>query len=154
MSTDTATEEFKPEYWQWGHDADKPRVLHTMIRIKNADASIRFYRDGLGMKVLDRYDFEHASFSIIFLAYEGYEQGGAIELTYNWGKDDDYTHGDGYGHVAIGVPDIHGTVKRLEELGYECPTQPKRMVPGAPHLAFTKDPDGYMIELIETRHNG
>lgn len=152
MSTQAATEDFVPEYWQWGHDADKPRVLHTMVRIKDADASIRFYCEGLGMKVLDRHDFEHASFSIIFLAYEGYEQGGAIELTYNWGKDDDYTHGSGYGHVAIGVPDIHATVKRLEEMGYECPTQPKRMVPGAPHLAFAKDPDGYMIELIETNY--
>ena len=153
MSNETATEEFVPEYWQWGSEADKPRVLHTMIRIKDVDKSLQFYTEGLGMTLLDRHDFEHASFSILFLAYDSYDAGGAIELTYNWGKDEGYTHGNGYGHVAIGVPDIHGVVSRLESLGYECPVQPKKMVPGAPKLAFARDPDGYMIELIETNRH-
>ena len=138
--------------WAWGDKADGPRVLHSMIRVRDVDASLKFYCEGLGMQLLDRYDFEQGRFSILFLSYAGYRDGpAAIELTYNWDRDEDYTHGSGYGHVAIGVPDVAAMYERLAQYGGAQVTAPKAMVAGAPQLAFVKDPDGYAIELIQTR---
>ncbi|HKY19850.1 MAG TPA: VOC family protein [Vicinamibacterales bacterium] len=137
--------------WVWGESDAAPRVLHSMIRVSNLDSSLRFYRDGLGMQVLNRYDFEKGRFSIVFLSFAGYRDGpAALELTHNWDAAEAYTHGSGYGHVAIGVPDIAGMYARLAEYGGTQVTAPKQMVEGAPALAFVKDPDGYSIELIQT----
>lgn len=144
-------EEIVDDYWQWGKADKGPRILHSMIRIKDVDKSLKFYCEGLGMNLLDRHDFPHANFSILFLSYAGYKDGpAALELTYNWGREEDYTHGSGYGHIAIGVPDIDAVYERLAHFGGEQVTAPKKMVPGAPKLAFVKDPDGYAIELIQT----
>ena len=152
--TETADpDDFNPAYWPWGTSADGPRFLHTMIRVRDADASIRFYVDGLGMKLLDRYDFEAGRFSLIYLAFDGYDGGGALELTYNWDAEEDYSHGTGYGHIAIGVPNVHAAVEALSAMGAEIPVPPKKMVAGAPYMAFAKDPDGYMVELIQTRRD-
>jgi lactoylglutathione lyase len=140
--------------WVWGEQSERPRVLHSMIRVRDVDASLRFYRDGLGMSVLDRYDFEPGQFSILFLSFAGYRDGpAALELTYNWNRTEDYTHGSGYGHVAIGVPDVPATYERLASFGATQVVAPKSMVAGAPLLAFVKDPDGYSIELIQTRRS-
>lgn len=140
--------------WAWGEEAQRPRLLHTMIRVRDAEASLRFYCDGLGMTVLDRHDFEQGRFSIIFLSYAGYRDGpAALELTYNWDHSADYSHGSGYGHVAIGVPDVAAMYERLPNYGGRQVTAPKVMMPGAPQLAFVKDPDGYAIELIQIRRN-
>jgi lactoylglutathione lyase len=138
--------------WAWGEDADRPRVLHSMIRVRDVDASLRFYCDGLGMTLLDRYDFEQGRFSILFLSYAGYRDGpAAIELTCNWDQDEAYSHGSGYGHVAIGVPDVAAMWERLAGFGGTQGTAPKAQMAGAPQLAFVKDPDGYAIELIQIR---
>lgn len=148
MSADEAVDPF----WVWGEDAERPRILHSMIRVRDVDASLRFYRDGLGMEVLDRYDFEQGRFSILFLSYAGYREGpAALELTYNWDQDTDYGHGSGYGHVAIGVPDVSAMYARLADYGGQQASPPKSMMAGAPELAFVKDPDGYAIELIQIR---
>jgi lactoylglutathione lyase len=137
--------------WVWGTDAVRPRLLHSMIRIRDVDASLRFYRDGMGMTLLDRYDFEAYKFSILFLSFGGYDEGAAIELTYNWGVEEPYSHGSGYGHIALGVPDVAETVRTLEEHGGTVAREPYQLVPGGPAMAFVKDPDGYSIELIQTR---
>ena len=137
--------------WVWGADADRPRLLHSMIRIRDIDESLRFYRDGMGMKLLDRYDFEAYKFSILFLSFDDYDAGPAIELTYNWGVEEPYSHGSGYGHIALGVPDVAETVKTLAEHGGTVTKEPYVLVPGGPTMAFVKDPDGYSIELIQTR---
>ena len=140
--------------WVWGEEAEQPRILHTMIRVRDVDASLRFYRDGLGMNVLDRYDFEKGQFSIIFLSYAGYRDGpAALELTYNWDRSEDYSHGSGYGHIAIGVPDVSAMYDRLPNFGGKQGSAPKSMLPGAPQLAFVQDPDGYAIELIQIRRS-
>ena len=139
--------------WAWGANAERPRMLHSMIRVRDVEKSLHFYVDGLGMKLLDRYDIEQGRFSILFLSYGDYDDSPAIELTYNWDKNEDYTHGNGYGHIAIGVPDIEGTYHRLASFGGTLSTPPKRLMPGAPQLCFVKDPDGYAIELIETKRN-
>lgn len=146
MSTNNAD-----KYWNWGATDEKPKVLHSMIRIRDIDAALRFYCDGLGMKLLDRHDFEQGRFSILFLSYGDYTDGtAALELTCNWDVKD-YTHGSGYGHIAIGVPDIEATYERLAQFGGTQVMAPKCMIKGAPQLAFVKDPDGYSIELIQTR---
>jgi lactoylglutathione lyase len=138
--------------WVWGEEGERPRVLHSMIRVRDVEASLRFYCDGLGMSLLDRYDIEAGRFSILFLSYAGYREGpAALELTYNWDQDEPYSHGSGYGHVAIGVPDVKAMYERLRAYGGEQKSPPKPMMPGAPELAFVKDPDGYSIELIQTR---
>jgi lactoylglutathione lyase len=140
--------------WVWGENADRPRLLHSMLRVRDVDATLRFYCDGLGMNLLDRYDFETGRFSILFLSYAGYRDGpAAIELTYNWDQDSDYTHGNGYGHIAIGVPDVRQMWARLADYGGRQGTAPKSMMPGAPELAFVYDPDGYAIELIQTKRS-
>ena len=136
--------------WVWGTDAKGPRLLHSMIRIRDVDASLRFYRDGMGMKLLDRYDMEEYKFSILFLSFDDYGDGPAIELTYNWGVEEPYTHGTGYGHVALGVPDVAETVSVLAQHGGIVTKEPYQLVPGGPMMAFVKDPDGYSIELIQT----
>lgn len=138
--------------WAWGDSAESPRILHNMLRVRDVDSSLRFYCDGLGMKLLDRYDFEAGRFSILFLSYSGYRDGAAaIELTYNWDRESDYTHGSGYGHIAIGVPDVAQMWDRLADYGGRQATAPKAMLPGAPQIAFVEDPDGYSIELIQIR---
>lgn len=137
-------------FWVWGEDADQPRLLHTMFRVRNIEATLRFYCNGLGMTLLDRYDFEAGRFSILFLSYAGYRDGpAALELTYNWDQDCDYTQGSGYGHIAIGVPDVQSMWDRLADFGGQKGTAPKSMMPDAPQLAFVYDPDGYAIELIQ-----
>jgi lactoylglutathione lyase len=141
-------------FWVWGEQSEQPRVLHSMIRVRDVDASLRFYRDGLRMSVLDRYDFEQGQFSILFLSFAGYRDGpAALELTYNWNQTEPYTHGSGYGHVAIGVPDVPAMYERLANFGAQQVVAPKSMVAGAPQLAFVKDPDGYSIELIQIRRS-
>lgn len=151
--TEAMVKDFNPAYWSWGSEATAPRNVFTMIRVRDPEASIRFYTEGFGMKVLERHDFESARFSLIFLGFEGYDSG-AIELTYNWDQTEPYTHGSGFGHLGIGVPDVSATVAKLEALGAEVPTRPKQMVAGAPFIAFVKDPDGYRIELIQNnRHS-
>ncbi len=138
-------------YWVWGTRAQRPRLLHAMIRVRDLDVSMHFYVDGLGMKVLDRYDIEAGRFSIVFLSFTGYDDGPALELTHNWDQSLDYTHGSGYGHVAIGVPDIEEIYARLARFGGRQTKPPRSQLPGAPPLAFVEDPDGYAIELIQTR---
>lgn len=138
--------------WVWGEDAETPRLLHSMIRVRDLAASLRFYCDGLGMHVLDRYDFEAGRFSIVFVSYADYRDGqAALELTHNWDQAEGYSHGTGYGHVAIGVPDVPAMWERLPAFGGRQGTAPKSMLPGAPQLAFVHDPDGYAIELIQIR---
>jgi lactoylglutathione lyase len=145
----------EPQYWEWGSSATTPRILHSMIRVGDLDRSLDFYCTKLGMSILSRVDIEAGRFSIVFVSFGQDYYSGAIELTYNWdhpANTEGYTHGSGYGHVAIGVPDIYAMCARLAEAGVEVTVQPKRLLPDAPALAFVRDPDGYAIELIQTSH--
>lgn len=138
--------------WIWGMHETKPRILHSMIRVRDLDRSLKFYCDGLGMRLMNRFDSEKGRFSLLFISYTEFAEGPAIELTYNWDVVEDYSHGGGFGHIAIGVPNIHAMCDRLEQFGGNVSLRPKTMVDGAPEIAFVKDPDGYAIELIQTRH--
>jgi lactoylglutathione lyase len=128
---------------------DAYRLLHTMIRVKDQDKSINFYTRHLGMKVIRQKDFEGGRFTNTFIGYGDESSEAVIELTYNWDQDEPYSHGSGFGHLAVGVPDIYGTCEVLEAEGVSIPRKPGPMKHGTTVIAFIEDPDGYKIELIE-----
>lgn len=126
------------------------RLLHTMLRVRDLEASLRFYCDVLGMKLLRRKDFPEGKFTLAFVGYGDESEAAVIELTHNWGKTD-YVLGDAYGHVAIGVDDIAATCERLRAAGGKIVREPGPMKHGTTVIAFLEDPDGYKVELIEER---
>ncbi|MFC7418682.1 lactoylglutathione lyase [Iodobacter arcticus] len=124
------------------------RLMHTMLRVADLDASIRFYQAVLGMQVLRRIDFSEGRFSLVYLGYGPESEQAAIELTWNWDKQD-YTHGNYYGHIAIESDDIKGLCKQASELAYRVSRKPGPMKQSSAIIAFIEDPDGHQIELIQ-----
>jgi lactoylglutathione lyase len=147
MSGKQSAGEFDPRYWQWGVSDAGPRMLHAMIRVKDMEASLRFYTEGFGMTVFDRFDVPVRRVSGAYIGYGGFEQGGLIELTHKW-DDADITPGSF--HFAIGVPDMAAALQRLEAVGASLEMPAKILVPGGPQVVFIKDPNGYSVELIQT----
>ena len=127
------------------------RMLHTMLRVKDFDASILFYVEGLGMKLLRRNDFPSGRFSLAFVGYGPEESHTVLELTYNWDQVEPYDPGSGYGHIALGVPDIYAACEALRARGVKIVREPGPMKHGSTPIAFIEDPDGYKIELIGRR---
>ena len=129
-------------------DAPEFRMLHTMLRVKDLDASIRFYTEGLGMKLLRRNDFPSGRFTIAFVGYGAEESQTVLELTCNWDQTGPYDLGSGYGHVALGVPDVYAACEALRARGVKVVREPGPMKHGSTPIAFVEDPDGYKIELV------
>jgi len=127
------------------------QLLHTMIRVFDLDKSIAFYTEQLGMKLLRRKDYPSGEFTLAFVGYGDEDSNAVIELTHNWGREERYQIGTGFGHLAIGVPDVYGTCKTLEEEGVRIARKPGPMAHGGSVIAFIDDPDGYKIELIERK---
>ena len=126
------------------------RILHTMLRVGDLDKSIDFYVNRLGMNLLRKKDYPHGKFTLAFVGYGSEKENTVIQLTYNLDKkSEDYELGDKYGHIAIGVKDIHLICQGLENNGCKITTKPKTMKNSTTILAFVEDPDGYKIELIE-----
>ncbi|HET6638933.1 MAG TPA: VOC family protein [Gemmatimonadota bacterium] len=126
----------------------KPRLLHTMVRVKDLERSVRFYTEVLGLREQRRKVLEKADATLVFLSDEAGHH--AIELTYNHdGRD--YELGNQFGHFALGVPDLEGARIELETRGVEFSRGPYRVSTGGSMIAFIRDPDGIEIELIETR---
>lgn len=148
MPEESKTNDFNPDYWVWGKDEIEPRLLHAMIRVKDFEESLRFYVDTLGMKVLDKFDVESRRATGLFIGFGNYRESALLELTQKWDVDE-YTHGDAFGHVAVGVPDLPGMVKKIENAGYEITDAPKVLMKGGPMVAFARDPDGFAVELIQ-----
>ncbi len=130
------------------------RMLHTMFRVHDLDKSLDFYVGKLGMKLLRKKDYPEGEFTLAFVGYGGEADHTVLELTHNWGSDP-YTHGSGYGHVAIGVDDIYATCEALEKAGAKIvrPAGPMK-TDASIVIAFVEDPDGYKIELISTESVG
>ena len=126
-------------------------MLHTMLRVSDLESSISFYTELLGMKLLRKQEFPGGKFTLAFVGYGPEESNTVIELTYNWGQSNLYDLGDGYGHIALGVPDIHSTCDQLRAAGAKIVRDPGPMKHGTTIIAFVEDPDGYKIELIERR---
>ena len=126
------------------------RILHTMLRVVDLNKSIDFYVNNLGMTLIRRKDYPHGEFTLAFVGYGSEKDNTVIELTHNWKKkSEDYELGNKYGHIAIGVKDIHSICQKLENKGSKITTKPKIMKNSTTVLAFVEDPDGYKIELIE-----
>jgi lactoylglutathione lyase len=126
-----------------------PRLLHTMIRVRDLERSQRFYCDQLGMRLLRRSDYPEGRFTLAFVGYGDEADTAVIELTWNWDQATAYTLGDAWGHVAIGVDDIHATCARLAAEGVPVPRPPGPMKHGSTVIAFVEDPDGRKVELIQ-----
>ncbi|MDJ0704955.1 MAG: lactoylglutathione lyase, partial [Leptolyngbyaceae cyanobacterium MO_188.B28] len=131
------------------------RLLHTMLRVGNLEESLKFYCDVLGMKKLRQKDYPGGKFTLAFVGYGDEADHTVLELTYNWGKDkDQYTLGDAYGHIAIGVDDIYGACAAIKEQGGKVVREPGPMKHGSTVIAFVEDPDGYKVELIQLKTQG
>jgi len=130
-------------------DSDKFRLLHTMIRVRDLDASLNFYSNLLGMKVLRKRDYPTGKFTLAFVGYGDEINNTVIELTHNWGQTEPYNLGNAFGHLAIGVPDVYKTCERLAAAGVKIPRPAGPMAHGGSVIAFIEDPDGYRIELVE-----
>ncbi len=135
-------------------DTAKFRMLHTMVRVRDLETSIDFYTNLLGMRLLRREDFPEGRFTLAFVGYGPEADEAVIELTHNWDQDQPYQLGSGYGHIALGVRDIHGVCAELERRGAHIPRKPGPMKHGTTVIAFVDDPDGYKIELIDLDTRG
>lgn len=118
------------------------RYLHTMVRVTDLDASLRFYCDLLGLKELNRVDVEAGRFSLIFLAAPGNDDA-QVELTHNWDPEP-YDGGRNFGHLAYEVEDIYALCNRLQDGGVTINRPPRDG-----HMAFVRSPDGISVELLQ-----
>ncbi|MDC9714376.1 MAG: lactoylglutathione lyase [Gammaproteobacteria bacterium] len=123
------------------------RILHTMLRVGDLDKSIAFYTEVLGMHLLRQKDYPKGEFTLAFLGYGSEAENTALELTYNWGKNN-YEIGAGFGHIAINVKDVYQAVISAKEQGVKVVREAGPMNAGDTIVAFLKDPDGYEIELL------
>jgi len=130
-------------------DTSNYRLLHAMLRVKDQDKSIDFYSRHLGMKVLRQKDYPDGKFTNTFMGYGDETDHTVLELTYNWDQEEPYSHGSGFGHLAVAVPDIYAACEAMEKEGVNIPRPPGPMKHGTTVIAFIEDPDGYKIELIE-----
>ncbi len=126
------------------------RFLHTMVRVKDLDASMRFYCDLLGLVQTRRHDYEQGRFSLIYLAAPkdkaraDAEHSPEVELTYNWDTED-YAGGRNFGHLAFEVDDIYAACQRLMDGGVVINRPPRDG-----HMAFIRSPDGISVELLQS----
>ena len=123
------------------------RILHTMIRTGNLDRSIDFYSNVLGMKLLRKKDYPEGKFTLAFIGYGAELTNTVIELTHNWSVDS-YEMGNGFGHIAIEVDDVYAACNDIKQRGGTVTREAGPMKGGTTIIAFVRDPDGYMIELI------
>jgi lactoylglutathione lyase len=120
-----------------------------MLRVGDLERSLRFYTEVLGMKLLRRKDYPSGGFTLAFVGYGDESDTTVLELTHNWDTTS-YEVGTGFGHLAIGVDDIHATCGSIAAKGGRVVREPGPMKHGTTVIAFVEDPDGYKVELIQT----
>ncbi|HEV7719391.1 MAG TPA: VOC family protein [Arsenicitalea sp.] len=118
------------------------KYLHTMVRVTDIDASLKFYRDGLGLKELRRSENEKGRFTLIFLAAPG-DESAQVELTHNWDPEE-YTGGRNFGHLAYRVENIYDYCQHLADMGVTINRPPRDG-----NMAFVRSPDGISIEILQ-----
>ena len=124
-------------------DTSAYRFLHTMIRVRDLNKSLRFYTELLGMQVIRQKDYESGRFTLAFVGYGDESAGTVIELTHNWDTED-YAGGRNFGHLAYQVDDIYALCQRLQDKGVTINRPPRDG-----HMAFVRSPDGISIELLQ-----
>jgi lactoylglutathione lyase len=118
------------------------RYLHTMVRVTDLDASLKFYCDGLGLREVRRTENEKGRFTLVFLAAPG-DEDAQVELTYNWDPED-YGIGRAFGHLAYEVDDVYATCQHLMNMGVTINRPPREG-----RMAFVRSPDNISIELLQ-----
>lgn len=118
------------------------KYLHTMVRVTDLETSLRFYRDGLGLKEFRRSENEKGRYTLIFLAPEGQEDA-QVELTYNWDPEV-YTGGRNFGHLAYEVEDIYAFCTHMQKMGYVINRPPRDG-----RMAFVRSPDNISVEILQ-----
>jgi lactoylglutathione lyase len=118
------------------------KYLHTMVRVSDLDASLKFYRDALGLEVVNQIVQAQGRFTLVYLAAPGDHQA-QLELTYNWDTEA-YTSGRNFGHVAFEVDDIYASCQRLIDHGVAISRPPRDG-----WMAFVRSPDNISIELLQ-----
>ena len=119
------------------------KYLHSMVRVRDLDAALRFYCEGLGLREVRRREVPQGRYTLVFLSAPDSPES-EIELTYNWGSNEDYGSARNFGHLAFRVDDIYATCARLQELGVAI-NRPLR----DGHMAFVRSPDLISIELLQ-----
>jgi lactoylglutathione lyase len=119
-----------------------------MIRVGKLDASLSFYTQVLGMRLLRREDFPGGRFTLAFVGYSKENEGALIELTHNWDTAS-YETGNGFGHIAIEVDDAYAACDLVKARGGKVTREAGPMKHGTTVIAFVEDPDGYKIELVQ-----
>lgn len=125
-------------------------LIHTCYRIVDPEASVAFY-EKLGFEEVGRMPIRDEATNI-FMGLPG--DGARLELTHNHDVTEPYEIGTGYGHIAITVEDLDGTLERLADLGIEPERPPYTVRAGGSRLCFVRDPDGYRIEILELSADG
>jgi lactoylglutathione lyase len=124
------------------------RYLHTMVRVRDLAAAVRFFCEGLGLQEIRRRDSEVGKYTLVFLGEKAdgqdVEKTPQIELTYNWDQTEPYSHGRNFGHVAYEVDDIYAACQRLLDLGYTISRPPRDG-----RMAFVRSPDLISVELLQ-----
>ncbi|XP_047164745.1 lactoylglutathione lyase GLX1-like isoform X2 [Vigna umbellata] len=127
---------------------DKRRFLHAVYRVGDLDRTIKFYTECFGMKLLRKRDVPEEKFANAFLGYGPEQSHFVVELTYNYGVTS-YDIGTGFGHFAISTPDVYKLVENIRAKGGNITREPAPVTGGISVIAFVKDPDGYIFELIQ-----
>ena len=120
------------------------KYLHSMVRVRDLDASLRFYCEGLGLREVRRREVSAGRYTLVFLAAPDSPEA-EIELTWNWAVPDDYGSARNFGHLAFRVDDIHATCAHLQKMGYIIHRPPRDG-----HMAFVRSPDQISIELLQS----
>ena len=119
------------------------KYLHSMVRVRDLDTSLRFYCDGLGLRETRRREVPQGKFTLVFLtAPENPDV--EIELTYNWDSEEDYGSARNFGHLAFHVENIYATCAHLQSMGVKISRPPRDG-----HMAFVRSPDLISIELLQ-----
>ncbi len=127
----------------------KARLLHTMLRVKDLDRSVAFYTKHLGMTELRRREVPDGKYTLAFVGYGDENSASVLELTYNWDQAAPYDLGTGFGHLAVGLPDVYKACEDLKQAGAKITREAGPVKFGTTIIAFVEDPDGYKIELVQ-----
>ncbi|HXS03707.1 MAG TPA: VOC family protein [Rhodanobacter sp.] len=122
------------------------KYLHSMVRVRDLEASLRFYCEGLGLREVRRREVPDGKYTLVFLAAADSPEA-EVELTFNWGTAEDYGSARNFGHLAFRVEDIYATCARLQSMGYIIHRPPRDG-----HMAFVRSPDLISIELLQDGH--
>ncbi len=119
------------------------RYLHTMIRVRDLPAALRFF-EGLGLREIRRRDSEQGRYTLVFLGEHAQGDSPQLELTHNWDQTDAYSGGKNFGHVAYEVDDVYAACQRMIDLGYTISRPPRDG-----RMAFVRSPDLISVELLQ-----